>query len=555
MMAHMLSFESISMRFNQFHFPRIALSMPTFIVIMAGYFATVLNYPVIYQLFQLSKATAHSWFPYTSPLLLFFGFLIIFSVFAIPYLFKPIMAFITLTSAAALYAAVSFHVLFDRSMMESVFETNLSEASFYFNVTSVLYVVVFGVIPSLFIFSVRVVPQSSWLKVVVARSGLVLIGCVGIVIIAAISYKDYASIGRNNKYLSKMIIPAHIYSAVSYLDKTYFTPVLVYKPQGEDAKLTPTSNGKPTLVVVVLGETARGMNFAYNGYKRETNPYTQHLGMISLQHVTSCGTYTALSVPCMFSSFERQNYNKARAMAQDNVLNIISHAGVDVLWVDNDGGDKGVAKKLPYQAIDSSLKGDECDGKTCFDAVMLSDADAFFRQGQSNKLLVLHTIGSHGPTYWQRYPQHIGSFSPACNRSDIENCTDEQITNVYDNTLVYTDYILSQVIEKLKKYSNSYNVAMMYISDHGESLGEKGLYLHGTPYAIAPAEQTHVPWLIWMPKQYAEQKGIDVTCIAKEAQANAYSHDNFFHSLLSFYGVQTHVIDPALDMIAPCQHG
>ncbi len=537
-----------------FHsFPRIELKMTTFVALMALYFATVLNYPVVAKIFDLSEGAAHPWFPYTAPFLLFCCFVIIFSAFALPYLFKPLMALFTLTSAAALYAAVNFQVMFDTSMMESVFETNLSEASFYFNISSILYVLVFGVIPTVFIFSVDIVPQRTWFKVLVARSSLILMGIAGIIFVAAISYKDYASVGRNNKYLSKMIIPAHIFNAVRYIDKTHFTTKLAYQPQGEDATLRKAQNGKPTLMVLVLGETARGMNFAYNGYERDTNPYTKDLNLISFQDVSSCGTYTALSVPCMFSSFERSNYNKAKAMAQDNVLNVIAHAGVDVLWIDNDGGDKGVAKKLAYKEIKSSLKNDDCDGKTCFDSVMLADADTFINKGDADKLLVLHTIGSHGPTYWQRYPQHMGTFSPACNRSDIEKCTDEQITNVYDNTLVYTDYILSQVVKKLEGHADRYNVAMMYISDHGESLGEKGLYLHGTPYAIAPIEQTQVPWLMWLPSQYAQQKGIDTDCLTREAKTNAYSHDNFFHSLLGFYGVETQVKDSSLDLVAQCR--
>lgn len=533
--------------------PRLKLSLPSLAIIVAVYFATVMNYPVIAKIFQLSQSVPHIWFPYTAPALLFFCFLIIFAILAIPYLFKPLIAFIVLTSASALYAAVNFHTLFDSAMIENVFETNASEASSYLSVTSVLYLLLFGVIPTLFIFWVKVVPQKSWARAAITRAALVLVGVAGILMIAATSYKDYASVGRNNKYLNKMITPAHLYYAVRYLDTTYFTPQLAYKPQGTDAKLLPTQNGKPTLMVVVLGETARAMNFAYNGYERDTNPYTKDLGLISFQHVSSCGTYTALSVPCMFSNLNRDNYNARRAQAQDNALNIIQHAGVDILWVDNDGGDKGVAKKLPYVAIDGKLRDQQCNGTTCFDAVMLNQAKQFIAKDNNSKLLVLHTIGSHGPTYWQRYPNQDGLFTPACNRADIEKCSDKEITNVYDNTLVYTDYVLAKVVDELKSYSDQYNVAMMYISDHGESLGEKGLYLHGTPYAIAPTEQTHVPWLMWLPNQYAQQKGLDTQCIGQEASRNQYSHDNLFHSLIGFYGVETSVKDNAMDVTQNCR--
>ncbi len=512
-----------------------------------------MNYPVLKTIFHLSADVSNPLFAWSAPLLLTCAFIIIFSLFAWPYAFKPIMAFFLLTSAAALYAEINFHTLFDTTMMESVFETNSSEISFYMNPTTLFYLFAFGVLPTLFVFSVRIVPHRTWKRAIASRVGLVVVAVAGIGLVAATSYKDYASVGRNNHYMNKMIIPAHIYSGAKYLKMNYFTKKLEYKTQGSDAKVAANANGKPTLMVVVLGETARAQNFAYNGYHRDTNPYTKDMGLIAFQNVSSCGTYTALSVPCMFSNMTRNSYDKDRAKAQDNALNVIQHAGVDVLWVDNDGGDKGVAAKVPYETIDNSLKNDECNGTTCFDLAMMDKAKQFINKDKGNKLLVLHTIGSHGPTYWQRYPDAQAPFQPACDRSDIENCNDQQIKNVYDNTLVYTDFVLAKVIDELKSVSNDYNVMMTYISDHGESLGESGMYLHGTPYAIAPKEQTHVPWLMWIPKQYAQQKHLNTQCITQEATHGELSHDNLFHSLLGLYGVQTDVRDPSLDITQNCR--
>ncbi len=532
---------------------RIPMSMTTLIVLCAVYFGTVMNYPVLKTIFQLSADVSNPFFAYTAPILLTCAFIIIFSLFAWPYFFKPFMFFVVLTSAAALYAEINFQTLFDYTMMESVFETNSSEVSFYFNMTTMLYLLGFGVLPCVFLAFVRITPHSTRMKAVVSRVSLVFVAIVGIGLIAETCYKDYASVGRNNHYLNKMIIPAHIYNGAKYLKKTYFETKLEYQTIGTDAQMAAAPNGKPTLMVIVLGETARAMNFAYNGYERDTNPFTKEMGLIAFQDVSSCGTYTALSVPCMFSNMTRDSYDKPRAAAQDNALDVLQHAGVDILWIDNDGGDKGVAKNLTYNTINASLKNQDCNGSTCFDVAMLKDAKTFISNGSHNKLLVLHTIGSHGPTYWQRYPDAQAPFQPACNRSDIENCDDKQIVNVYDNTLVYTDYVLAQVIEELKSVSSDYNVMMTYISDHGESLGESGLYLHGTPYSIAPKEQTHVPWLMWMPEQYAEQKGINKKCLERKAQNSSLSHDNLFHSLLGLYGVDTKAHDPELDITQSCQ--
>lgn len=485
---------------------RPAIKVTTFIVLLAFYYGFVLNYPVLREIFSLSKDVPDVWFPYTAPWVLFFAFVIIFSLFAVPVIMKPFMAILTLTSAVALYGAVNYHILFDVSMIENVFGTNASEISFYLNLRSVLYMLVFGIFPTLLIFWVRVEYRRSWLRELLSRIILVLLALVGIAIIAVTTYKDYASVGRNNKYLNKMIIPAHAYDTYKYIKLNYLTKPLPYVSLGNDATLVVTENEKPTLVIFVLGETARSMNFKDNGYSKDTQPYTKNLGLISFKNVSSCGTYTALSVPCMFSNMERIDYSKARANAQDNALDIIAKSGTETLWIDNDGGDKGVAKKTPLINIDPTENDDLCNGETCFDEVMLKHANTFIQADDKNKLIVLHTIGSHGPTYFQRFPVEKAKFAPWCNRKDIEQCTDQEITNVYDNTLVYTDYFLSQVVATLKKYSSQYNVAMMYMSDHGESLGESGLYLHGTPYSIAPKEQSTVPWLMWVPKQYADQK-------------------------------------------------
>ncbi|SGY95788.1 Phosphatidylethanolamine:Kdo2-lipid A phosphoethanolamine transferase [Moritella viscosa] len=258
------------------------------------------------------------------------------------------------------------------------------------------------------------------------------------------------------------------------------------------------------------------------------------MGIISFQDVSSCGTATAHSLPCMFSNLNRNNYDKNRANSQDNVLDVLTHAGIDTLWKDNDGGDKSVAKNIKKITIDASQYADVCNGSTCYDEAMLKSFDDEIANMKENKLIAMHMIGSHGPTYWLRYPQQKELFTPSCNQSDIENCSDEKIVNVYDNTIAYTDYVIAETIKKLQRYSADYNVALMYISDHGESLGEKGLYLHGTPYSFAPEEQTQVPFFMWLPQQYADAKGINKRCLMEKAKTETFSHDNLFHTLLGF---------------------
>ncbi|OEF25517.1 phosphoethanolamine transferase [Vibrio rumoiensis] len=532
---------------------RPTIKVTTFIVLLSLYYGFVLNYPIVSKIFSLSSDIPDVWFPYTAPLVLFCAFIVVFTLLAVPYLMKPFMVILTLSSAVALYAELTYHILFDVSMIENVVGTNTSEISFYLNLRSFLYILVFGISPSLLICWVKVEFRETLWKEISSRIILVLLALVSVSLIAVTSYKDYAAVGRNNSYLNKMIIPGHAYNTYQYIQKNYLTKPLPYVSLGDDAKLAPSKNKKPTLVIFVLGETARSMNFEDNGYHRDTQPYTKKLGLVSFNHVSSCGTYTALSVPCMFSNMERIHYNKAKANAQDNALDIIAKSGVETLWVDNDGGDKGVAKRTKLIKIDPKEDSTLCNGETCFDEVMLKHTNKFIQSNNKDKLIVLHSIGSHGPTYFQRFPAEKAKFAPWCNSKDIEQCTDQEITNVYDNTLVYTDYFLSQVVKTLQQYSGQYNVAMMYMSDHGESLGENGMYLHGTPYALAPKEQKMVPWMMWVPQQYATQKHIDVDCLKREAQKTHYSQDNFFHSLIGFYGVDTQEKQTQMDVFSTCQ--
>ncbi|WP_063660519.1 phosphoethanolamine transferase [Aliivibrio fischeri] len=527
---------------------KISMNMVSLIMIVSLYFAVVFNYPINEKIYQLSQG--QEVFLFLTPALLTCAFIIIFSFIAFPYVFKGIVVVLTITSAMAFYAALQYNTMFDYAMIENIFETNVDEASSYLSSASIGYLIVFGLIPSILLLKVNIVRHASWLKELFHRAILMSVAIVGLLLISVFYFKDYASIGRNNSYLNKMINPADAFNTVKYIKNEYLTAPLEYITIGEDAVVTPAKNGKPTLMVILVGETARAQNSAYNGYERETNPYTKDLGLITFQNVTSCGTATAHSLPCMFSNMTRTSYNKDRANNQDNALDVLTHAGVKAVWIDNDGGDKAVAKNIEKEMITDHSESNLCNGSSCYDEILLKGLDKRIAETQGNQVYALHMIGSHGPTYWKRYPKEMAVFGPACNRRDIENCSDAEITNVYDNTLVYTDYVIAQTVKKLQSYSDKYNVVMLYISDHGESLGENGLYLHGAPYMMAPKEQTHVPWYIWMSDDYANQKGIDKAAVIDNSATGDYSHDNLFHTILGLYGVTTKAKDNALDIMA-----
>ncbi|WP_298439026.1 phosphoethanolamine--lipid A transferase [uncultured Ferrimonas sp.] len=532
---------------------KLSLCSSSLVMLMALYFGVVLNFPLTSKFYQLAQQSGDPTFALTAPLLLAAAFGVIFSLVNVPLIRKPLYALLLLSSATAAFATYQYGVVFDYGMIENVFETHSSEAAAYLNARSVFFTLVFGLLPALLLTRVRITKQKPMTELL-QRTLVLAVSVVVIAIIAAAFYKNYAAIGRNNSYLNKMINPSHIYNSVKYINQNYLSTALPYRPLGEDATVIAPSNGKPNLTILVVGETARAANMQYNGYPRATNPFTQSLGMLAFQDVSSCGTATAHSLPCMFSNLDRNQYDKRQANSQDNALDVISHTGRKVVWIDNDGGDKNVAKNISLVKPDPQQYPQYCNGGSCYDAVMLPELEQQLAQNNGEDLLLaMHVIGSHGPTYHQRFPPEFERFSPSCNRSDIENCSDEEIVNVYDNTIAYTDYILAQLIQRLQQLNQQYNVALMYISDHGESLGENGLYLHGTPYALAPSTQTQVPWLLWMDPAFSRSYGIDRQCLAQQRN-QPLSHDNLFHTLISLAGVQSSVVDSSKDLFSGCRN-
>lgn len=322
-----------------------------------------------------------------------------------------------------------------------------------------------------------------------------------------------------------------------------------------DARRVP--GPRPKLVVMVVGETARSQNFQLNGYPRATNPrLSRKEGVISFSDVSSCGTATAISVPCMFSQMTRRQYDDVRAATEENVLDILQRTGISVLWRNNNnGGCKGVCERVPTEDMPALKVAGQCvnaDG-TCYDEVLLHQLETRIDAMNGDALVVLHQLGSHGPTYFERYPAQSRAFSPTCDSNQIQHCSNEALVNTYDNTLVHTDRMLGQAIDLLQGYSDQRDVALIYVSDHGESLGERGMYLHGTPYFIAPREQTQVPMVMWLSPEFSRNAGVDLACLRENALHRAHSHDNVFHSLLGLFGINSTVYQRELDVFAGCR--
>ena len=225
-------------------------------------------------------------------------------------------------------------------------------------------------------------------------------------------------------------------------------------------------------------------------------------------------------------------------------------------WIDNNTGCQGVCNRIPYESLANSKDPKYCAKGNCYDEILLDGLqariDKSFDENKKDKLIVLHLNGNHGPTYHKRYPKEFRKFTPACETNQLINCTQKEVVNAYDNAILYTDYLLAKTLEVLKSNSADYNTSMLYISDHGESLGENNLYLHGLPYLVAPDYQKKVPKLLWLSDGYQQSYGLDKSCLSQKSDEQ-YSHDNFFHSMLGLLSIQTGVYNSELDIFSSCQ--
>ncbi|KRB67780.1 hypothetical protein ASE07_08895 [Noviherbaspirillum sp. Root189] len=465
---------------------------------------------------------------------------------------KPLLSAVFAVTALAAYYMNHYTVFFDASMVRNVFHTDFKEAHELLSMGMLGAVLTYGVLPSLVLWRAQFT-QRSLFRAVTARLvfllGTVAVGSIAIMI----AFQDLSALMRNQKELRYLITPADfivstLKVALAERDEGHTARV----PVGLDARsANVSSNGKPRLLVVVVGETARAANWGLNGYVRQTTPQLAATGVINFSHVTSCGTNTEVSVPCMFSPFGRKSYDEKKIRRHESVLHVLEHGGIKTLWRDNQSGCKGVCDGLETQRPEDTHDPLLCKGEHCFDEVLLKDLASELQTRRRDIVIVLHQLGNHGPSYSHRYPGSYRRFTPTCENADLGKCLREEIVNSYDNAILYTDHFLAETIRQLQS-QQTHNAAMIYVSDHGESLGEKGIYLHGLPYAIAPREQTEVPMVMWLSQDFAAASRIDVDCMRKRASQPA-SHDNLFHSLLGMMGVSTAVYDAAFDLTSTCR--
>lgn len=480
-------------------------------------------------------------------------------LFLWPRWLKPAGIALLLITASSSYFMSSYGIVIDPSMLTNVVQTDMGEALDLVSWPLVVTLLLGAVLPGIWWWR-QPVRRVGGGRLVLQQLGVGLLGLLVAVAMLWISFQDVASLMRNHKTLRYMINPFNTVYAVARVSVGRAAQAQqTLQPVGMDAHLVSPGDSVDTspLIVLVVGETARAANFGLGGYERDTTPLLKQLqsegDLVYFSNVSSCGTNTQTSVPCMFSPQGRETFDGGDTH-QENLLDVLQRAGLAVLWLDNQSGCKGVCDRVPHTDTRNLNLPDICPEGECFDEAMLRALpDELARLDPERRargtVVVMHQMGSHGPAYYKRSPPAMKLFQPECTSHALQECPPEQIQNAYDNSLRNTDHLLAETVRWLQTQQRP--TALVYVSDHGESLGEKGLYLHGMPYRMAPTEQTHVPMLTWASKPLQQAQGLRLDCLRAQA-AQPWSHDNLFHTMLGLARVGTTALDGKLDMLAPC---
>ena len=483
-------------------------------------------------------------------LVLLLAFNILFTLLAFRPVFKPFLCLIFLVAAGAGYFTDSFGTIIDKTMIYNALETDSHEALELLTWPLFRHLSLYGFAPVTLLLLTRI--RYRPLKREMLTRATVIVG--SLVLIAGLGYANFKELvlfGRENRDLRMLVNPVYPISSVQRVIKKEFFARAKPPLQALATDATRDAVGRSVFVMVV-GETARSQEFAFNGYSRNTNPYLGHYDMVDFTDVAACGTSTIESVPCIFSHLEHSDFSRDQAGNSENLLDVLQRVGVKVVWLDNNSSSKGVADRVLYKDFRHQENSDLCPNGECYDEILLQGLATEISESDQDLLVVLHINGSHGPSYYKRTPAAFKVFTPECSIDNVQDCSQQEIINAYDNTIVYTDYVLAKVIDLLS--AQDIPGALLYVSDHGESLGENGIYLHGLPYALAPAEQTSVPMLFWASEEFLTRKEIDLPTLQSNRQIS-YSHDNIFHSMLGLFGVNTGAYHPDLDLFADSHLG
>ena len=455
-------------------------------------------------------------------------------------LMKLVAVALFLTNAAALYFMQTYGIVFDRSMIGNILNTDTREASELWHAGMLPYVLGLGAVPGALIWAARIRPPRRYWRVAGA-AGAVIAMCAWIF---ATSF-TWLWFDRHATLLGGKILPwSYVANTARYLNRT----ALANRAQEllPDASFAEDSPARKQIVVLIIGEAARADHLSLYGYGRDTEPFTAGMGLIALPAGDACSTNTIASTACIVTHEGRAASPRT---GHEPLLSYLTRHGVETLYRSNNSGPPPmqVSKFEHARDIAAGCSGAECpDGR--FDAALNWRLGEILTQSEARRILVtLHQTGSHGPAYFSKYPDDFKAFTPVCDTVQIADCSQEELVNAYDNTIRYTDSLLADLIAQLAAVPDA-DAVLLYVADHGQSLGEGGFYLHGAPMAIAPEAQRKVPFLVWMSESFKASRGLAAGDIQR---AESFPHDFPFHSVMGAFGMTSAIYKPEYDLFNP----
>jgi len=466
---------------------------------------------------------------------------------------KPVLALLILCTALASFYMDRYTVFLNPEMLRNVLHSDPAEAGELATVGLISHLLLYAVVP---------IALLIWMQVLVRPLGLAILIRTGAVVAALlvaglalfVDFRDASSLLRNHREARDLVTPTNYLSSLFRIARdSIASPPGDPKPIAMDAhRMAVAYTGrKPTLLVLVIGETVRSASFGLSGYARQTTPELSQQDLLVYPRVQACGTSTEVSLPCMFAPIGRRDYDEKRIRNEESLLHVLNRVGFDVKWIDNQSGCKGVCAGLAQERIRGDADPTFCDGERCLDGILLPRLAAALKASSGDLVVVLHMLGNHGPAYSRRYPPEFRKFVPTCESLELSDCSRAEIVNAYDNAVLYTDHVVASIIRYLETQSGR-DAGLIYVSDHGESLGESGLYLHGLPYRIAPAVQREVPMLVWLSAGLERGSGLSRDCL-QQGETGEVAHDHLFHSVMGLLEEESVVREPSLDLFSRCR--
>ena len=430
---------------------------------------------------------------------------------------KCLLAFMFFGDAVSLYFINTYEVLITDKMMGNVFNTQFSEASGFFSFSFVLYVVFLGILPGVWLFMQKI-DYGSWKRYFSNIGGALAV----VLAVALANMQNWPWIDRNSTELGSLLMPwSYTVNSVRFYNAEK-------KRNQKEIPLPDATiaNDSKDVCILIIGESARRENFSLYGYKKETNPLMAKDSVTALV-ADAAATYTTAGVKALLS-------HKPGGKLYEILPNYLNRTGVDVIWRTNNWGEPPVHIQQ-YQKM-GKLKEmyPEADGR--YDGILLAGLKEVIENSEKDKVVIfLHTGTSHGPTYNKKYPAEFEVFTPVCNTVEMSKADPAELMNAYDNTIVYTDYLVHSAIDILRSIHDRRG-CVLFVSDHGESLGENNLYMHGVPMSMAPKEQVEIPFIVWTS---------DKTPVKDLEKVGQY---HVFHSVLDFLGIESPIFNEELNI-------